>query len=227
MGLDGVELVMELEERFQIAIPDADAADLRTPRNVIDYIYKRVTHASDPTCLTQRAFYRVRQALIQVLGIPRGTIVRDARLEHLVPRQRRRALWKALADASKVPAWPPLTRPPWITVLVTASSITMGMGLAAITDSGVLLPSLGAIAALTLGILATKPLRFSVARQWPTVGGVAQYLAVHAPAALLTPTPAWTRDQVRQVVRATIADELGISPDFDDSAQFVRDLGVD
>jgi len=32
MGLDGVELIIGVEERFGIAIPDAVAGRLRTPR---------------------------------------------------------------------------------------------------------------------------------------------------------------------------------------------------
>jgi hypothetical protein len=38
MGLDTVELVMAFEERFGVSIPDAVAAELVTPRHVIDYL---------------------------------------------------------------------------------------------------------------------------------------------------------------------------------------------
>jgi acyl carrier protein len=38
MGLDSVELVLAFEEEFGIAIPDAAAEKMRTPRDVIDFV---------------------------------------------------------------------------------------------------------------------------------------------------------------------------------------------
>ena len=38
MGLDAVELVLAFEEEFGIAIPDAAAEKMRTPRDVIDFV---------------------------------------------------------------------------------------------------------------------------------------------------------------------------------------------
>ena len=41
-SLDTVELVMEMEEEFDIEIPDEDANDLRTVQDVIDYLEDKV-----------------------------------------------------------------------------------------------------------------------------------------------------------------------------------------
>jgi acyl carrier protein len=38
MGMDGVELVMDFEERFGLHIPDAEAGKMMTPRHVIDWL---------------------------------------------------------------------------------------------------------------------------------------------------------------------------------------------
>ena len=38
MGMDGVELVMEIEEAFGCTIPDAAAEKMATPRDVIDWL---------------------------------------------------------------------------------------------------------------------------------------------------------------------------------------------
>ena len=37
-SLDAVELIMSLEERFDIEIPDEDATKLQTVQHVIDYV---------------------------------------------------------------------------------------------------------------------------------------------------------------------------------------------
>ena len=39
-SLDVVELVMALEEKFDIEIPDDDAEKLLTPKDVVDYLNK-------------------------------------------------------------------------------------------------------------------------------------------------------------------------------------------
>ena len=38
MGLDLVELVMRIEEEFDVTIPDESAAAMTTPRHVIEYL---------------------------------------------------------------------------------------------------------------------------------------------------------------------------------------------
>ena len=42
-SLDTVELVMALEEEFDIEIPDEDAEKLRTVQDALDYLKKHVT----------------------------------------------------------------------------------------------------------------------------------------------------------------------------------------
>ncbi|CAN5128298.1 hypothetical protein BH18ACI2_BH18ACI2_07570 [soil metagenome] len=42
MGLDTVELIMAFEEEFGIAIPDKDASELATPRQVTDYVMSKL-----------------------------------------------------------------------------------------------------------------------------------------------------------------------------------------
>ena len=45
-SLDTVELVMALEENFDIEIPDEDAEKIRTVKNAVEYIDKNVGAAS-------------------------------------------------------------------------------------------------------------------------------------------------------------------------------------
>jgi acyl carrier protein len=42
MGLEGVEIVMAVEERFDIVIADAEAELLVTPRDIIDCVMRKL-----------------------------------------------------------------------------------------------------------------------------------------------------------------------------------------
>jgi acyl carrier protein len=46
MGLDLVELVMTVEERFDVEIPDEEASELRTPRMVMDCVERKDANRS-------------------------------------------------------------------------------------------------------------------------------------------------------------------------------------
>ncbi len=74
MGLDSVELVMAFEEAFELAIPDEVVASLVTPRHVIDYLHAQLPGTAAGACLSQRAFYRVRRALIPLSSRARAEI---------------------------------------------------------------------------------------------------------------------------------------------------------
>ena len=74
MGLDSVELVLELEASFGLTIPDPVARDWRTPRDVISYFRARLPRAETAACLSQRAFHRLRGAAVARLGYPRNAI---------------------------------------------------------------------------------------------------------------------------------------------------------
>lgn len=106
MGLDGVEFVMAIEETFQIAISDEDAARMRTPRNVVDYVLTRLGPGQSAVCLEQRAFYRLRTATMRVFVQPRGAIRPTTRWEEILPPRQRRHNWHLLRAATGVPHWP-------------------------------------------------------------------------------------------------------------------------
>ena len=226
MGLDAVALVMSWEATFGIDIPDDDARDLRSTRQVVDYLYGKLPHAMRPDCLPQRAFYVLRRALVDSLRLDRRSLTPETRFDAIVGRFEMRRVWKGLPATSGLTTWPPLRRPSWLQtallllVLVTATVILIVTGFRA-------LPTLAAtIITAIAGTGLTLPLRTQLPPELPTLGGVASYLAAHNTKHFVTPEPGWTRAQVRDLVRASVVDELGVSADFDDNAEFVRDLGV-
>ena len=72
MGLDFVELVMEVEETFGFTIPDEDVAGLDTVGKLYDYIWENRFASRSPGCLSSVVFYRLRRALMSVTGVARS-----------------------------------------------------------------------------------------------------------------------------------------------------------
>ena len=104
MGLDAVELVMQVEDTFQLEIPDRDAEQLVTVGQLYDYVRRRVPR--DGACVTRHVFYRLRAAL-RVRCRP------DEILESLVAAEDRRRAWPRLASKAALHI-PALRRPEWV-----------------------------------------------------------------------------------------------------------------
>ena len=110
MGLDTVELIMEIEDEFRVAVPDAVAETLVTPGLVTDWLMSRLdvgpTRAAE-VCPSQRAFYRLRDALHQTFGAKRRKVRPDAMLASVLPSGIVRTQWARFAIEQD------LERPPY------------------------------------------------------------------------------------------------------------------
>jgi hypothetical protein len=69
MGLDAVEIVMEIEEAFDIHLEDAEVQRISTPRDMIEVVMSKVAQADAEGCLTQRALNLLRAALLLQLPL--------------------------------------------------------------------------------------------------------------------------------------------------------------
>lgn len=228
MGLDSVELVMAFEEKFAITIPDEEAEKMITPRHVIDYIYGQVQHSDAKTCLSQRAFYRLRRALQQELGLERRAVRPATALASIVPIRDRRSTWARIKQAEALEKWPELSRSGEVVLTITVASIAVGLTVYAANPPFPLgVATFVAIGSSILMARATQRLRLHFNTP-STVGQLAEFLVAEDAAGLRPQEQAgWSREQVREVVRAIIVDQLNVQPTFSDDASFVDDLGVD
>jgi hypothetical protein len=233
MGLDIVEFVMGVEERFGIEIPDADVQNLTTPRKLVDYIMTRVKPGQDRGCLTQREFHRLRRALVARHWATRQNLKPDTLLEGIVPRLNRRTLWQQLGEELQSPRWPRLIRPKSVKAALIAAAI-LAWFLPWILRGGdilkgdltpVALSVFSTIAVTWMGLVATKRLQEAFPPVYATAGGVAQYLV----ATRQRPENVkeeWTREEVRETVRAMIIEHFAVT-DFTDDSRFVQDMHID
>jgi len=71
MGLDSVELLMEIEKYFGIQIPDAEAEKVYTIQNMVDSVATHLSISNDNTDLKCRTFQKI------VESIPKSTLTNE------------------------------------------------------------------------------------------------------------------------------------------------------
>lgn len=232
MGLDGVELVMAVEDAFDIRIDDADAARLLTPRLLTDYVLGKVTTTAATVCLTQRGFNLLRKSLIRHGGCKRSDISPATDLSTLIPTSQRRVLLPKIIAELEIRNPPELVLPRWANVTLLCISLLAGL-VAGYSARGfqptmcVLSAIFSALMTAGLGIKLTKSQRTEFPYPLRTVGGLARWVMTHKSDLADSINPAWTREQVEARVREIIVEQLGVKPDFSEDARFVEDLGVD
>ncbi len=231
MGLDGVEIIMAVEEAFDIQIEDAEAAKVLTPRQLIELIQSKVAITAGTVCLTQRAFNLFRKSLLQQSRWKRSEITPATNLTMLFSREQRKLhLEKITADlAVKKP--PALVRPKWVNIAVLAGALLIGLwgALAArqILSSVIIwVFMLVALLAGGIGLRLTKPLCKEFPAGLQTAGDLARWIMTHKADLALAGVPGWTRAQIAVRVREIIVEVLGCQPDFSEEANFVKDLGL-
>ncbi len=231
MGLDGVEIIMAVEDAFDIQIEDAAAAKMVTPRLLIDYVLGKITTTTATVCLTQRAFNLLRKSLVQKCGLKRAQITPDARLSQLIGKVHRREWLDKITAELAIKKPPALVRPKWLTIVLFVAAVLAGVWAVALA-----LPSLTtlaflifAVVAIGIGVIGAK-LTQSQCTEFPTelqtVGTLARWVMTHKPDLANTNIPKWTPDQVEARVREIIVEQLGCKPDFSLDASFVKDLGL-
>jgi acyl carrier protein len=222
MGLDIVELVLAVEEEFNLRIPDRDAEQIRTVGHLIDYVQTQVHCGRGAVCLSSRMFYRVRRILTATLGAPRRAVRPAARFEDVVSRHQRRRIWQLLrAEGLMLPG---------LRLSRIAQRVTTALAILSSTWLG--LCSGGLVPALALAVLlgwvawlATRPLAVHVSCGDGTLRAV-----------VLSGSPFRANDRASSLpdqaiaarVRHIISESLGVPlEEVRDEASFVEDLGAD
>ena len=234
MGLDTVELVIRFEDAFGIAIPDAVAAELTTPRKVTDYVLTRLTVSDEASCLSQQAFYFLRGKLVQYLHLSRRELRPSTRLESVILIENRRLVWDSLKSQIGPAAIPNLARPMWLVSLL--SLITLFAFISTVIHARNNL-NVGTNFAFFFGLLVTlfvgfggavvtRPFKRHFRRGYECAGDLAKYLIMSSPHSFKVEKKGWSREQVALVVREIIIDEIG-TKDFTEDSHFIKDMHLD
>jgi hypothetical protein len=95
MGLDSVELVVYVEDKFGIRIPDDECAKINTVQDFANSVYQRISINPTEKCLTQIVFYRIRKAF-QTLNLSKEKIKPDSLITELLTQAELKSKWKQI-----------------------------------------------------------------------------------------------------------------------------------
>lgn len=218
MGLDGVELVMKVEESFGVTISDAEAVACDTPADVIALVLGKLHMIDQTGCVSQRGFYVLRRALTEILGIERRSVTLDLEIRSLVSEKSERAVWESLKLATKARSWPSLVRPRWIAVSLwmLTGGVLLGLFL-------VLAPEFawaGALLAGCAGMLFTQRFKNRIPRMYSRVCDL-------VPFAITSAEISWSPDDVAWQVKQLVMDQLGLGEEeYREDGHFLHDFGM-
>jgi len=100
MGLDTVELVMEVEDAFGITIEDAEAEAVHTVDDLYHLVARKSRVVPGERCLSATAFYQLRRAIRAVAPAGPERLRPSTTIDEALPVQSRRAAWPRLAEAT-------------------------------------------------------------------------------------------------------------------------------
>jgi acyl carrier protein len=231
MGLDAVELVIEVEQAFSIKIPDDEAVRMLTPGDVHEYILANTKMANNSSvCLSAVAFYSLRRAA-KSLGVRDRLRPRDS-TTRMIPDSNVRGFWANLQNAAQLKL-PRLRRPAWMVAassgVAILSAACFGYAVYRSTDSefAMVVSALTAVAVtgFLLGVI-TIPFAILPSKNVGTLRGLAEaVLGLNFQTLAERSNGAHSRD-IWIALRAIIVEQLGVSPEMvTPSASFVNDLG--
>jgi len=233
MGLDTVELVMEIEEVFDISIPDDSASKMLTVGDVYEFILEKTADSTlkSNTCLTAAAFYELRRHL-RSLDLSQKDIRPKTRLEHAIPLIGRRNYWQALSSLMDL-RFPRLGRPSWLALLncllvaIVVSASFLGFAQQSVA-TGIFTAVMLGLSSSALLWFVTQPFAIYPASTCSTIRDlVTNLVAINYNTLAMrystrNPTDVWNTLQL------IVAEQLGVDRSkVVPHARFVQDLGAD
>jgi acyl carrier protein len=247
MGLELVEIVMDVEEIFGISLPDTRLSEMRTVGELCDCIIDILGREKEGAALSDSVFLRLCEAIQSVKGTEQGQISADTRLSELFPFWGRKRAWKRLEKSLGLPL-PPTQPPGVVRTIVLVVSIVLGwvLGLSILFDlipprtvqSSGTVSVLVAVFGLVLGFLAICLcwlvgcwLTLPLARFWPknlrTVGDLSQLILEKYYGKVVKKEQRFNPEEVWNILRRIVAAVLGVDQSqVTREARFVEDLGA-
>ena len=230
MGLELVELVMEVEETFGIIVSDDTAPQLRTVGQLHDYILECRRQTQQQGCPTGHVFRDVRRVLTETTSLPRQAIRPSTELKTILPPRIRRRVWKRLQQEAQG-RLRGLCLPFRLGPVLAGGCLVAG-----VIGAAMIMPLVGFVHAVVLGgttlvamllvtFFVTRPFALAFPHGVATVGDAAR--ATLPPGYEVAVKQQMTDEEVWVKLQKIVADTLGVKVEkVTPSARFVEDLGA-
>jgi len=96
MGLDSVEILVNVENAFGITISNFEAEKITTVGDIHTVVWRNVQGRQSMRCRSQQLFYKLRYLLINKFQVTSDKIELDASLNDIFPKANRRLLYRKL-----------------------------------------------------------------------------------------------------------------------------------
>ena len=95
MGLDSVELLMSVEDKFGIQIEDSEAEKINTVQDFADVVYSKIIINPTNKCLSQIVFYRIRK-VFRKLDLANKEISPETKISEFLSQTELKEKWLLL-----------------------------------------------------------------------------------------------------------------------------------
>lgn len=232
MGLDTVELVLEIEEAFDISIPDDRASRMLTVGDVYDFLLEKSAESTltSSTCLTAVAFYELRRQL-RSLGLAKSQFRPRTRIDTVIPLVGRRYYWHALSLKMDL-RFPRLERPSWLTLLncmLVATLVPVSFLITARPNllTGFAFSIVAGITSTAVLLFLTNPLAIYPASTCLTMRDLVTNLVALNYNKLASRHSTRSPSDIWNALQLIVAEQLGVERrSVVPSARFVQDLGA-
>lgn len=131
MGLDSIEILMEVEDTFGIKIPDREAEQILTVGDFHNAVWRHLEGRYSDKCKSQMLFYKLRLSFSDSFGFSPPHFKLETSPEELFPKDKRRQVYYNFGQTINLKL-PDLTlTKPWATLLASFGITTILGGLAA------------------------------------------------------------------------------------------------
>ena len=233
MGLDSVELLLEVEKAFGINIPDQEAEQIITVGDFHNAVWTHLGGKHSDKCNSQALFYKLRKSFVESFKFPKEHINLNTSLNDIFPNANRRQVYLNFANSLNL-EFPSLVLPaPWSVVLNTIGFLTIigGLFFALVLINffdyskwTLLFPVIG-IGLTLLSSVILNPKRTTI-QPTPIRDFTQKVLAINY--AILKNENGTNRKEVASVINQIIADKVGLDLDeITADKKICDDLGVD
>jgi acyl carrier protein len=230
MGLDVVELILAVEDGFQIHIEDEEAGRISTVGDLHDLVTSKLTGRASKRCFTSAAFYRTRRGIVDVLGVKRREIRPSTSLEAIFPEDSRRTRWHTMQEVVGLEL-PALVYPGATVVTFMVTGLIAGIAVAVYTHARVPGMALAAFVGLVIGAGALRLLPGSavaIPNGEQNVGDLARDILALNHAHFGTEAGGWNDGEVWETLCRIIVIQTGVDREvITREARIVDDLGID